>query len=101
MSTKDSEWEMLCNDFSSLTEIELCDKVAESLFHGDINTLANAKIALMDRMDLMSEEELDGVEKYAEGMIASGFLEYQSITCVIPPKRMSKKRGESKEVYGG
>ena len=91
MRATDSEWEMLCNGFGELTDKELCDKVAESLLIDDTKTLARAKIELMNRMVLMSEEELDHMEKYAKDKIANNLPEYQSITCVIPPKRMSKR----------
>lgn len=76
------------NRFKDLTVWEVCDKVAEFASIRDDSSFVDAKLALADRLNSMSENEIDKIKDYAKTKISENFPEYDSIVMAVEIKRM-------------
>lgn len=74
--------------FKGLTAQEICDKIAEFASAKDNNSFVEAKLALADRLNAMSEDEITALENYSKDKEKNGFPEYQYVVQAIAVKRL-------------
>ncbi|MBD5111701.1 MAG: hypothetical protein HDT42_04100 [Ruminococcaceae bacterium] len=85
--------------FSDLTAREICDKIAEFVTANDNDSFIEAKLALSDRIDSMSDEEISDVEDYSIEKRKNGFREYNYAVQIMVVKYLNRVIDEYNETH--
>ena len=71
---------------AQLSDIQLCDKIAEMSDQKNFTETLEGKEALMMRLTAMSQKELTKLRKYAEGKLFKGNFGYANVLNVFKIK---------------
>lgn len=85
--------------FSDLTARKICDKIAEFVSANDNDSFIEAKLALSDRIDSMSDEKISDVEDYSIEKRKNGFQEYNYVVQIMVVKYLNRVIDEYNETH--